>query len=150
MNDKPTNKITIELDVNELFSAKDKERVFKSAIDNRIGSRDFIEELKGDMLTIFLKDGLHEEMAKKFKKQLSEYVESWTPEQMQTKIEAERYKISELVRKVIGANEEIVEKPVLEYLITKDFSKIIGKMVEDNLTRNITDRLDLRGSCDED
>jgi len=131
------NKIIIEIDVEKLFSTSRKEDLLFEAIKQRLDESWFIKQIQDRLIQKILED----KMAEDIKKSFLEKFTKWTTKEVENAVFNCRYETSKVIEKVIQDNEDIVKKPILEFLNTDKFSENIGKLVQKGIKRKIISKL---------
>ena len=149
------NKIIIEIDVEKLFSTRKEDLLFE-AIKQRLDESWFIKQIQDRLIQKILED----KMAEDIKKSFLEKFTKWTTKDVEMAVHNCRCQdlLDKVMDKVIEDNEDIVKKPILEFLNTEKFSENIGKLIQKGIKRKIIHKLNFDANdgkyfsndCDDD
>lgn len=129
-------KITVELDLDTIITAKDKTDALYKALRNDVLNRSgTIIELKNAMIERLLGEAdmkkVEEKVAELFKTIFA------TDESTKTELRSHYGVTNQMVRKAIEANQKVIDDAVLKYLISGNFVTEIGELVKTMVSSRI-------------
>lgn len=131
-----TNKVIVEIDVDLLLSDKTRGDAFYKVLkDDLFNNRNMIDNIKGIVLDIFIKDVGYPAFESKIIEQIKDSI--GTAEKIKEVVNW-RTNTAQLVDHTLEKHKDILEKEVLQYIATTDFQKRIADMVEEKLTARVT------------
>tara|TARA_R110002126_G_C10300387_1_gene486941 strand:- start:285 stop:719 length:435 start_codon:yes stop_codon:yes gene_type:complete len=133
------NIITLKIDVEKLFSSSRKEELLLEAMKEALTNSSILSRIQEKLISKILEDKIIEDM----QKSILERFTKWTPDQAEKAVNSCWYSVGDITRKAISEHEDLIKKPVLEYLITNDFSKKVGDLVEKEIKDKIVNQLNL-------
>jgi hypothetical protein len=137
------NILTIEIDADKFFYTSMKEQLLFKGIKDTLDTSYFLNKLQDRLIQKILEDKIAEDIKKSFLEKFTK----WTTAEVEKAVNGCNYEINKVVEQVIKDNEDIIKKPVLEFLITNKFSEKIGKLVEEGIKEKIISKLNFEAFC---
>lgn len=129
------DKVTVELDLNAIFSATDKyNALYKAVRDDILSRSSTVEELRKRVMDGLVKEQLYAKMKDNVAKELEKYS---SPEELKKMVAQKSYEISGVVSKIIQERKDLLETEVLRYMAKSEFQKTIAEVVERNLIARV-------------
>lgn len=130
--EKMANKITVELDLDAILTATDKQAALYKVVKDDVLSRgNIVKELQ----EFFIIKLLQEAVVKTFQEKIESHIKSTDVEKL---VSQHSHYISSAVHKIVQEKANVLEKPILQYLLSNDYAKKIAEFTESAIKSRIS------------
>ena len=131
-----TNRVTIEIDLDAILTASNKQdALYKAVRDDVLSRSSVVAEIKDQIVGMLIKEAAFAQLKEKVEAELQKAATS--PDAISKAVASKNYEISGYVSQIIKERKDILENEVLRYMAKGDFKKNIADKVERNLTARV-------------
>jgi hypothetical protein len=136
MEKRMTNKVTIEVDLDAILTASNRQdALYKAVRDDVLSRSSVVTDIRDRIIGELIKETAFNELKDKVTAELQKAATS--PDAVSKAVASKSYEISGIVMQIIKDRKDIMENEVLRYMALGDFKKNIAETVERNLTSRV-------------